>query len=77
MQVLRVFDAIPFELFNSGTEAFHMRPWVSMLLILSIPIVFSFGCTRSEKETFIKCPKCGYYFKTKQGADWFQNIGRP
>jgi GT2 family glycosyltransferase len=22
------------------------------------------------KETWIKCPKCSYYFKTKEGADW-------
>jgi hypothetical protein len=53
-----------------------MKKWVSIFLALAVLMVLSFGCTGASKEAGIKCPKCGTYFKTQEGADWFQNMGR-
>ncbi len=49
------------------------------IIFLASAVLFalSFGCTGSGKESYIKCPKCGVYFKTQEGVDWFRNIGRP
>jgi hypothetical protein len=48
-----------------------------ILLALMILLGFSFGCTGAGKEQMIKCAKCGTYFRTQEGADWFNNMGRP
>ena len=53
-----------------------MKKGVGIFLALAAVMVLSFGCTGANKETRIKCPKCGYYFKTQEGADWFKNMGR-
>jgi hypothetical protein len=53
-----------------------MEKWVSIFLALAVLMVLSFGCTGASKVAGIKCPKCGTYFKTQEGADWFQNMGR-
>ena len=54
-----------------------MKKWFGIFLALVVLTVFSFGCTGANKEAGIKCPKCGTYFKTEEGADWFKNMGRP
>jgi len=51
------------------------RGLVFFLLLVVTMVVFA-GCTKSDKEGFVKCPKCGTYFKTQEGADWFNNMGR-
>jgi hypothetical protein len=54
-----------------------MKKCLGIFLALAAAMVLSFGCTGANKEAGIKCPKCGYYFKTQEGADWFKNMGRP
>ena len=53
-----------------------MKKGLMIALALAVMFVVSAGCTGSGKEGFIKCPKCGTYFKTQEGADWFNNMGR-
>ncbi len=53
-----------------------MKKWGIIFLALTVLFALSLGCTSSGKEKYIKCPKCGMYFNTKEGADWFQNMGR-
>jgi hypothetical protein len=53
-----------------------MKKWFWIFLAWVVLTVFSFGCTGANKEAGIKCPKCGTYFKTQEGADWFKNMGR-
>jgi len=54
-----------------------MKRWVMVFLALAVLTVFSFGCTGgASKEGTVRCPKCGSYFKTQEGADWFNNMGR-
>jgi len=53
-----------------------MRKGLGIFLALALLSVLAYGCTGAGKEAGIKCPKCGYYFKTQEGADWFQNMGR-
>jgi hypothetical protein len=49
-----------------------------LMIVLALAVMFAFftGCTKSGKEGLVKCPKCGTYFKTQEGADWFNNMGR-
>jgi hypothetical protein len=53
-----------------------MKKWLMVFLALAVTVVLSSGCTKADKEGWIKCPKCGTYFKTQEGADWFNNMGR-
>jgi hypothetical protein len=68
-------------MFSSATLALDgrlaMKRWVMVFLALAVLTVFSFGCTGgASKEGTVRCPKCGSYFKTQEGADWFNNMGR-
>jgi hypothetical protein len=45
--------------------------WKRLCMALGMLGILSLGCTGELKETKIKCPKCGYYFSTKEGADFF------
>ncbi|MEI9479106.1 MAG: hypothetical protein WCO26_21390 [Deltaproteobacteria bacterium] len=54
-----------------------MKKGLGIFLALAAVMVLSFGCSGANKEAGIKCPKCGTYFKTQEGADWFKNMGRP
>jgi hypothetical protein len=49
-----------------------MRRWVSIFLVFSILTVFSFGCAGIQKDTKIKCPKCGAVFTSEEGVEEFQ-----
>jgi hypothetical protein len=52
-----------------------MRKWVSIFLALAILSVFSFGCTGIDKQTKIKCPKCGAVFTVDEGLAEYQKKG--
>jgi hypothetical protein len=42
-----------------------------ILLALAILTVFSLGCAGIEKDTKVKCPKCGAVFEVNEGlAEW-------
>ena len=53
-----------------------MKKGLVFFLLLVVTMVVFAGCTKSGKEGLVKCPKCGTYFKTQEGADWFNNMGR-
>ena len=44
-----------------------MRKWVSIFLVLAVLAVFSFGCAGVQKDTKVKCPKCGAIFTVEEG----------
>ena len=54
-----------------------MKAKTKIFIIMSIVICFSFGCASTSKKTWFKCPKCGAYFSTKEGADEFERMGGP
>jgi hypothetical protein len=53
-----------------------MRKWGLILGLLAILSLFCFGCSwttqETSKNTLIKCPKCGAFFSSKQGAETFE-----
>jgi hypothetical protein len=53
-----------------------MRKWVSIFLALAILSVFSFGCTAIDKQTKVKCPKCGAVFTVDEGIRESQGHGK-
>jgi len=53
-------------------RGFIMKAKMKIFIIMSIVICFSFGCASTSKETLIKCPKCGSFFSTKEGAETFE-----
>ena len=53
-------------------RGFIMKAKMKIFIIMSIAICFSFGCASTSKETLIKCPKCGSFFSTKEGAETFE-----
>jgi len=52
-----------------------MKKWVSIFLALAILAVFSFGCAGIDKQTKIKCPKCGAVFTIDEGMAEIQKKG--
>jgi len=54
-----------------------MKAKTKIFIIMSIVICFSFGCVSTSKKTWFKCPKCGAYFSTKEGADEFERMRGP
>ena len=44
-----------------------MRKWVSIFLALAVLAVFSIGCAGIQKDTKVKCPKCGAVFTVEEG----------
>jgi hypothetical protein len=51
-----------------------MRKWVHLFFILTILSGFLLGCTKSFKDSIIKCPKCGTFFSTEEGAEEFRRM---
>jgi len=51
-----------------------MKKWVRFFLILAILWGFFLGCSWNIKDTKIKCPKCGAFFSTKEGAEEFEKM---
>jgi hypothetical protein len=52
-----------------------MRKWVSILMALAILSIFSFGCSTIDKNTKVKCPKCGAVFTVDEGLEEIQKKG--
>ena len=52
-----------------------MKRWLSLLFVLALLAVFSFGCAGVAKETKIKCPKCGAVFTVDEGLAAIQRTG--
>jgi hypothetical protein len=52
-----------------------MKKWVSILMMLAILAGFSFGCAGIDKQTKIKCPKCGAVFTVDEGLKEMQMKG--
>ena len=44
-----------------------MKRVISILLALAILVVFSLGCAGIDKDTKVKCPKCGAVFTIDEG----------
>jgi hypothetical protein len=51
-----------------------MKKWASFFLILAILSGFLLGCSGNIKDIKIKCPKCGAFFSTKEGAELYQRM---
>ena len=52
-----------------------MKRWAMIFLLLTVAAVLPLGCAGTQEETrdrMIRCPKCGAYFSTKEGADAFR-----
>jgi len=54
-----------------------MKAKTKIFIIMSIVVCFSFGCASTPKKTWLKCPKCGAYFSTQEGAEDFKRMGGP
>ena len=52
-----------------------MSKRTTILLALAILSVFSFGCTAIDKNTKVKCPKCGAVFTVDEGLKEMQMKG--
>jgi hypothetical protein len=46
-----------------------MRKWASIIMLLVILAVFSFGCAGVAKDAKVKCPKCGAVFTVDEGLE--------
>jgi len=60
------------ESFDRGEKV--MKKWVSFFFVWAILTGFIIGCTGNLKDTKIKCPKCGAFFSTKEGAEEFERM---
>ena len=48
-----------------------MKRVISIFLALAMLTVLSAGCAGIEKDTKVKCPKCGAIFEVNEGlAEW-------
>jgi hypothetical protein len=52
-----------------------MRKWVSIFLALVVLSVFAMGCAGIDRQTKIKCPKCGAVFTVDEGLKEMQQKG--
>jgi hypothetical protein len=59
-------------LYSTGGDI--MRRCINIFLALTILSVLFFGCAGTSKESMIKCPKCGAFFSTKEGAEAFERM---
>jgi hypothetical protein len=51
-----------------------MKKWILFLFAWMILSGFLLGCAGNLKDTMIKCPKCGTFFSTKEGAEEFERM---
>jgi hypothetical protein len=54
-----------------------MRKWVSIIMVLAVLAVFSFGCGTVQKDAKIKCPKCGAVFTVEEGLEQIRKSPAP
>ena len=48
-----------------------MKKWTPLLLLLAFLSFSVLGCAGMKKDTTIRCPKCGSYYDTREGAETF------
>jgi len=48
-----------------------MKKWMSLFLIGSLISFSVLGCADGSKDIKIRCPKCGFYFETREGKETF------
>jgi hypothetical protein len=55
-----------------------MRNWLMIFCIMAVMSLFCFGCSwttqETSKDTMIRCPKCGAFFSSKEGAAIFREM---
>ncbi|MBM4347029.1 MAG: hypothetical protein FJ107_02735 [Deltaproteobacteria bacterium] len=51
-----------------------MKQWYKLIIALTLLSSLSLGCASTSNETGIRCPKCGDFFKSKQGAETFEEM---
>jgi hypothetical protein len=53
-----------------------MLKWVMIFALLAILCLFCLGCSwtteKTSKGLVIRCPKCGAFFSSKEGAETFE-----
>ncbi len=59
-----------------------MRHWGMIFCLSALLFLLCFGCAwitkESSKGTAVRCPKCGDFFSSKEGAEMFDHMrGRP
>ncbi len=57
---------------NMGGKA--MKKWTSFFFALAILAGLLSGCAGSLQDMKIKCPKCGTFFSTQEGAKEFERM---
>jgi hypothetical protein len=50
-----------------------MRREIGCILALVLLSLSVLSCATNSQKQGIKCPKCGYYFSTKEGADFLKS----
>jgi len=58
--------------FDGGVKVMKKR--VGFFFVWMILAGFLLGCAGNLKDTKIKCPKCGAFFSTKEGAEEFERM---
>jgi hypothetical protein len=51
-----------------------MKRLVGFLFVLIMLSGLFLGCARNLKNSYIKCPKCGAFFSTQEGAEEFERM---
>jgi DNA-directed RNA polymerase subunit RPC12/RpoP len=55
-----------------------MRNWLVIFCIMAVMSSFCFGCSwttqETSKDTMFRCPKCGAFFSSKEGAATFKEM---
>jgi hypothetical protein len=51
-----------------------MNIWSKLFIVMTLLCLLGLGCASTSKETGIRCPKCGDFFKSKQGAETFEEM---
>jgi len=51
-----------------------MKKWCKLIIALTLLCFLSAGCASTSQETGIRCPKCADFFKSKQGAETFEEM---
>jgi len=51
-----------------------MKKCAGLFFALTILFGFLLGCAGNLKDTRFKCPKCGAFFTTKEGAEEFERM---
>lgn len=54
----------------------NLRKWILIVCLFAMMSLFYFGCSwttqETSKGTVIRCPKCGAFYSSKEGAETFE-----